>query len=92
MIVVVRGVSVALVPVTVTVAGPRVAVLEAVKVSVLLLPVVEPGLKAAVTPAGKPLALNVTLPVKPPVRVMLIALVPVLPCTTATLLGTAASA
>lgn len=57
-------VIVPLVPVTVTVAGPVVAVLEAVNVSVLLLAVVVAGLKAAVTPAGNALALNVTLEVK----------------------------
>ena len=62
------------VPVTVTVAGPVVAVHDAVKLRVLLLPVVDPGLKAAVTPAGKPVALKTTLAVKL-VRVMLIALV-----------------
>ena len=40
------------VPVTVTVAAPSVAVLDAVKVSVLLPPVVDDGLKLAVTPLG----------------------------------------
>ena len=67
------------VPVTVTVAGPRVAVLEAVKVRTLLVPVVEVGLKLAVTPVGNPLALNATLPVKPPLRVIVIVLVPLAP-------------
>jgi hypothetical protein len=56
--------SVPLVPVTVTVADPVVAVVEAVKVRVLV-PVVEAGLKLAVTPAGKPLAARATVPVKP---------------------------
>jgi len=57
-------VSEPLVPVTVTVAAPVAAVAEAVKVRVLV-PVVDVGLKLAVTPLGKPLALRATLPVKP---------------------------
>ena len=53
------------VPVSVTVAATRVAVLEAVKVAVTVLPVVAPlGLNATVTPLGRPLALIVTAPVK----------------------------
>ena len=64
---------------TVTVAGPKVAVLEAASVKTVLAPVVEVGLNVAVTPLGKPLAVNATLPVKPPVRVMLIVLVPLVP-------------
>jgi hypothetical protein len=80
--------SVPLTPVTVTVAAPRVALLDAVKVSVLV-PVVEAGLKAAVTPAGKPLALNATLPVNPPEGVTVIVLVVVPPCATETLDGLA---
>jgi hypothetical protein len=82
----VTGGSVPLAPVTVTVAGPKVAVLEAVKVSVLLFPVVDVGLKAAVTPVGNPLALNMTLPGKP-ARMMLIVLVAVAPRITGTLDG-----
>jgi hypothetical protein len=66
-------------PVTVTVAAPSVAVLDAVKVSALLPPVVEPGLKLAVTPAGNPLALKATLLVNPFRRVMVIVLVPLAP-------------
>ena len=58
----------------VTVAGPSVAVVEAVKVTVLLVPVVEAGLKLGVTPVGKPLALNATAFENPPVRVIVIAL------------------
>jgi hypothetical protein len=81
-------INVPLVPVTVTVAAPSVAVLAALNVSVLLLPVVAPGLNAAVTPAGNPLALNVTLPVKL-VRVILIALVTAAPRATDTLAGVA---
>src|SRR6185369_7263467 len=59
LIVVVR-VSPPPVPVIVTVAGPVVAVLDAARVSVLLFPVVEAGLKAAVTPDGNPLAVRAT--------------------------------
>jgi hypothetical protein len=67
------------VPVTVTTAVPRVAVAEAAKVNVLLVPVAEAGLKLAVTPLGSPLALNATAPVKPPLLVIVIALVPLAP-------------
>lgn len=66
------------VPVTVIVAGPVVAVLLAVNVSVLL-PVAGLGPKAAVTPFGSGDALNVTLPENPFCGVMLIALVPLAP-------------
>jgi len=75
---VVVWVSDPLVPVTVTVAAPVVAVLEAVKVTVLV-PVVDAGLKLAVTPEGKPLALNATLPVNPPAGVTVTLSVPELP-------------
>jgi hypothetical protein len=51
-------------------------VLDAASVSVLLPPVVEAGLKLAVTPPGNPLALKVTLSGKPLIRVIVIALVP----------------
>lgn len=65
----------------VIVAGPVAAVLEADNVSTLLAPVVEGGLKLAVTPLGRPLTLeNMTLPANPPVRVMLIVAVPLAPC------------
>jgi hypothetical protein len=64
-----------LVPVTVTLAVPTTAELEAVKVTVLL-PVVDAGLKLAVTPAGKPLALRATLPVNPPNGATLTVLLP----------------
>jgi hypothetical protein len=67
------------VPVIVTVAAPRVAVLEALKVRALLPPVAGFVLKLAVTPLGNPLALKVTPPVKPPVRVIVIVLVPLAP-------------
>ena len=74
------------VPVIVTVAVPVAAVTLAVRVSVLLL-VAGLGLNAAVTPLGKPDAERVTLPLKPFDGVMLIVLVPWLPCTMLTLLG-----
>ncbi len=53
------------VAVSVTVAAPSVAVLEAVNVAVTELPVVAvAGLKATVTPVGSPVAAIVTAPVK----------------------------
>jgi hypothetical protein len=81
-------VSVPLTAVTVTVAAPRVAVLEAVKVRVLV-PVVEAGLKAAVTPAGNPLVLSAAEPVNPPEGVTVRTLEPVPTCATETLAGLA---
>src|SRR5262245_55977388 len=47
------------IPVTLTVAGPGVAVAAAVKVRVLLAPVAGFALKVAVTPIGKPVAASV---------------------------------
>ena len=76
---------------TVTVVVPAVAVLETVKVSALLVLVADAGLNAAVTPAGKPLALRATAAVNPPVRVMPIVLVPVAPTLTLRLDGVADS-
>jgi len=68
------------VPVMVTVEEPVGVALGTVSVSTLLFPVAEGGLKLAVTPAGNPaLALRVTLAVNPPVRVMVIVLVPLAP-------------
>jgi len=61
-------------------------VLEAVKVSVLV-PVVEVGLKLAVTPEGKPLALRATLPVNPPEGVTVTVLLPVAPWATLALVA-----
>jgi hypothetical protein len=58
------------VAVMVAFAEPNVAALEAVKVTALLVPVVDGGLKLAVTPLGNPLALKATLLVNPPTRVM----------------------
>jgi hypothetical protein len=63
----------------VTVAAPRVAALDAVRVNALLVPVVEGGLKLAVTPVGNPPALSATLLAKPPVRAIVIVLVPLAP-------------
>ena len=54
----------------VTVAVPVVAFAAAVKVTTLVVPVVDAGLNAAVTPAGRPAALNVTAAAKPFWRVM----------------------
>src|ERR1700685_161596 len=72
-----------LVPVTVTVAVPTVAVADAVKVSVLPDdPVTEVGLKAAVTPTGRPVAVRATVPVKPLKGVTVTLLVAVGPCIT----------
>jgi len=71
------------VPVMVTVAKPRVAVLEAVRVSVLLL-VALAGLKDAVTPAGRPVADKATDPMKLLSAVTAIVLAPEAPWTTVT--------
>src|SRR5262249_7381934 len=78
-------------PVTVTVTAPIVAALDAVNVNTLLVPVAEAGLKLAVTPLGNPLALKATAPVKPPLRVIVIALVPLAPRLTVRLVGLAVS-
>src|SRR6185369_7124245 len=76
-------------PVMVTFTGPPVvAVAAAVKVTTLLLPVVGSALKAAVTPAGRPLALRSTEAVKL-VRVMAIVLGAVDPAVTLTAEGEA---
>lgn len=76
------------VPVTATLAEPIAAVLEAVKVRVLL-EVAVLGLKTAVTPDGKPDAVRLTLPLKPFCGVMVIVVPPPLPWTTVTVLGEA---
>ncbi len=65
-------------PVIVTEANPGEAVLVAVSVSVLVL-VALPGLKEAVTPAGRPDALSAAAPVKPPDGMTVIVLAPVPP-------------
>lgn len=66
------------VPVTVTVAGPVVAVLLALNVSVLL-PVAGLGLNDAVTPFGSADVLKATLPPNPFCGAMLTVLVPLAP-------------
>lgn len=81
-----------LVPVMVTVEVPVVAVELAVNVTVELpAPVTEVGLKAAVTPEGKPDAENVTAESNPPDTATVMLDVPVEPCVTDTLLGFADS-
>src|ERR1700694_3377951 len=74
----------------VTVAVPVAAVELAVNVTTLpevagLVP------KPAVTPAGKPEVDKLTLPVKPPEGVMVMVLLPLLPCVTVRLAGEAES-
>jgi hypothetical protein len=71
----------ALVPVIATLTVPVAAVLEAVNVSALV-PVVDAGLKAAVTPAGRVPTLSATLPLNPPRDATLMVLVPVPPWAT----------
>ena len=78
-------------PLTVTVAPPSVAVADAVSVSVTDVPVVDVGLNAAVTPDGSPVALNATLEANPPVRVIVIVLVPDAPRATESVAGAADS-
>jgi hypothetical protein len=79
------------VPVTVTVVIPVAAVEDAVRVSVLLVPVVDAGLNAAVTPLGNPPALKATVEEKPPLRVIVITLVPLAPRLIVRLVGFAES-
>jgi hypothetical protein len=74
------------VPVTVTVTVPVAAVALAISVSVLV-EVVGFGLNAAVTPVGKPDAERVALPLKPFTGVVVIVLVPLLPCVMVTPFG-----
>src|SRR2546428_182419 len=77
------------VPVTVTAPAPRVAVLDAVSVNTLLVPVVEVGLKLAATPLGNPLALKAPLLVNPSTGLMVIVLAPLAPRLTVRLVGLA---
>jgi hypothetical protein len=77
-------------PWIVTVTVPVAAVALAVKVSVLVV-VAGLGANPAVTPLGKPEAESVTLPLKPFSGVMVIVLVPLLPCVMVTLFGLAES-
>jgi hypothetical protein len=76
------------VPVMVTVDVPVVAAALAVRVKVLVVVVVL-GENAAVTPVGKPDAVNLTLPVNPPDGTTVTVLVPLLPCATVSALGDA---
>ena len=66
------------VPVTVTVKAPVVAVVLAVKVRTLEV-VEDAGLNEAVTPLGRPDAVNDTVPVNPPMSVTEMVLVPLVP-------------
>ena len=82
------------VPVIVTVAVPTVALAEAVSVRTeVALPFAGgvTGLveNAAVTPEGRPDALNVVAELKPPVLVTVMVLVPLVPCVTVTDVGEA---
>ena len=69
------------VPLMVTLLAPTTAVLAAVKVTTLV-PVAGFAAKAAVTPLGRPLAVNVTLPLKPFAPETVTVSEAVLPCTT----------
>ena len=84
------------VPVIVTVAVPTVAVADAVSVRVEVALPFAGGVTGlvendAVTPLGKPDALNVVAELNPPVLVMVIVLVPLVPCVTVTEVGDAAT-
>lgn len=69
---------------------PAVVVEATVKVRVEVpVPVIDVGLKAAVTPVGNPDADNVTAELKLPVTVLVMVEVPVLPCVTETEVGEA---
>ena len=75
-------------PVIVTVIVPVAALLLAVKVNVLV-PVVLAGLNEAVTPAGRPEADRLIVPLKPPCRATVMVLVPPEPCGTVNPVGAA---
>jgi len=77
------------VPVIVMAASPVVAVEPAVSMRVLVV-VVLVGLKAAVTPAGRPEADKATVLLNPPVEVTVIVLVLLAPCARLTEFGAAA--
>ena len=90
-VIVVVAVKLPEVPVMVTAAVPVLAVLLAVKVT-MLDEVAGLTLKVAVTPLGSPVEVNGTLPDNPFTGVIVIVLVPLpTPCTTATELGVADS-
>jgi hypothetical protein len=74
------------VPVTVTGTVPVVAELLAVSVKLLVLAVLL-GLNDAVTPVGRPEAVKLALPVKPPTSATEMVLVPLLPGATLKVLG-----
>jgi hypothetical protein len=78
------------VPATLIDALPGAAVLLAVKVNVLLL-VVLPGLKEAVTPLGNPEPDKLTLPLKPFCGATVMVLVPMAPCRIVNTAGSAES-
>ena len=75
-------------PLMVTVDVPVAADALADSVKVLVV-VVGFGLNAAVTPVGRPVALRVTLPVKPPAGTTVMVLVPLAPCTMLSVFGDA---
>jgi hypothetical protein len=83
--------SVPLVPVIVSGYEPAGVVVAVVTVSVDDAAVAGFGLYADVAPAGSPVVLSVTAPVKPPTRLMLTVYVPLDPCTTDWLAGVALS-
>lgn len=89
-LIVVESVKLPEMPMTVMVAVPATAVPLAESVRVLVVEVL-PGLKAAVTPAGRPDADKLTVPEKPPSGVKAIVLVPLVPCTSVRLPGVADS-
>ena len=74
-----------LTPVTVSGYVPGTAVAEATNVRELPAePVTEAGVKVAVTPMGRPLTLNATVPLKLPVSLTVTLLATVAPCSTVT--------
>jgi hypothetical protein len=79
-----------LIPFTVTVLVPVVAVLLADNVNALVVVVLE-GLKLAVTPEGNPEADKLTLLLKPLTGLTVMVLTALVPCTTVKLLGDADS-
>ncbi len=79
--------SVPLVPVIVALIGPTVAAADALIVRLLVAPA-DAGLNVAVTPLGSGLMLSATLPVNPPLGVIVTVLAgAVVPCASETLAG-----
>ncbi len=68
----------------------KVALADAASVSVEPA-ALEPGLNVAVTPAGMPAAVKITVPAKPFEGTTVIVLVPLVPCFTVSVLGAAES-